>query len=375
VAQNDIKKVLAYSTVSQLGYMFLGAGVGAYSAAIFHLYTHAFFKALLFLGSGSVIHAMGGEQDMRKMGGLRRVTPITFWTFLLATAAIAGVPLFSGFFSKDEILHAAAAGGDWLHSVLYWIALATAGLTAFYMCRALGLTFGGEFRGGEERRHHLHESPRTMTVPLLVLAAGSVAAGWVGIPKLLTAGKDLNWFHQFLAPVVTEVEGVGHEGAHAPELQAEVLLLVAAISVAGVGIFLAWRAFGRSRGLAADEAFARRAPGLHRLLANKWYVDELYDATVVRGFWASCRAAFRFDASVIDGFLVNGSAYLTRAVSTLSGFFDKYVVDGLVNAVAAVLQLFSRGFRRLQTGVVSQYALVLALGVVALVCLYLIVST
>jgi NADH-quinone oxidoreductase subunit L len=367
VAQNDIKKVLAYSTVSQLGYMFLAAGVGGYVAAIFHLATHAFFKALLFLGSGSVIHAMGGEQDMRKMGGLKKKLPVTYWTFLVATLAISGIPPFAGFFSKDKILSAAAAGGLW---VLYAVGLLTAGLTAFYMFRAVCLTFHGEFRGSEEQAHHLHESPPVMAWPLRILAVGAIVAGWVGIPAALTLEHvDLDAFERFLRPVLAEVGGLG-SGEHGLGLSLELLLIALSVGVAVAGLLFAWRVYGGRRGLAGDEAFARRTPWLYRLLARKYYVDELYDATVVRGTWATARALFRFDAGFIDGFLVNGSRNLTVAVSMLSGFFDKYVVDGLVNLTGWILTRLSRLFRRVQTGYVSQYALVLATGVFALVCLY-----
>ena len=196
LAQNDIKKVLAYSTVSQLGYMFLAAGLGAYSAAIFHLFTHAFFKALLFLGSGSVIHAMGGEQDMTKMGGLKAKLPATYRTFLVGTVALAGIPPLAGFFSKDAILGAAAEHGQWVLWTIGWV---TAGLTALYMFRAVFMTFYGTFRGTEEQAHHLHESPAVMTVPLWVLAFGAVFAGFLGVPALL-GGADR--FHHFLAPVL-----------------------------------------------------------------------------------------------------------------------------------------------------------------------------
>src|SRR3954466_5017179 len=203
LAQTDIKKVLAYSTVSQLGYMFLAAGLGAYSAALFHLMTHAFFKALLFLGSGSVIHAMGGEQDMRKMGGLRKHLPTTYKTFVIGSLAIAGIPPFAGFFSKDEILGSAAQHGEW---VLYGVGLLTAGLTAFYMFRAVFMTFWGDFRGTHEQEHHLHESPPSMTVPLWVLAIGAILAGLVGLPKLL--GEHVNLFHNFSDPIIYRI--VGH---------------------------------------------------------------------------------------------------------------------------------------------------------------------
>jgi NADH-quinone oxidoreductase subunit L len=351
--QYDIKKVLAYSTVSQLGYMFLAAGLGAYWVAIFHVATHAFFKALLFLGSGSVIHAMGGEQDMRKMGGLRSHLPITCWTFVIATLAIAGIPPLAGFFSKDAILASAFAEERY---ALWAIGFITAGLTAFYMSRAVLMTFFGSFRGSEEQHHHLHESPRSMTVPLVVLAVGSVIAGLIGPPPVTAA--------------VGEAAGHGEHMSHGLEW----LLILASVLVAVVGMMVAWKIYGGRQGLAGGEAIAVRFAPIHRLLVNKYYVDELYDATVVRGFWGTARGLFRFDAGFIDGFLVNGSRHLTVAVSMLSGFFDKSFVDGLVNAVGWVLRLFSRFLRRLQTGLVSQYAFVMVMGVLALICVYLLVT-
>ncbi len=368
LAQTDIKKVLAYSTVSQLGYMFLAAGLGAYSVAIFHVGTHAFFKALLFLGSGSVIHAMGGEQDMRKMGGLKKALPITFWTFVIATAAIAGVPGLAGFFSKDAILTAAFEQ----QKVLWVIGLVTAGLTACYMTRAVLLTFFGKFRGTHEQEHHLHESPPSMTIPLIILAVGSVVAGWVGLPPVLA---ELNRFDHFLAPVTAPLAAHGAEAgehaAHALSHGTEWALIFASIAVAGLGILVAWRIWGGARGLAGGEGWAERFPAVHRLLVNKYYVDEIYDATIVRGFWASARGLFRFDSKVIDGFLVEGSRHLTVAFAQLSGFFDKYFVDGLVNGVGSLLRGGSGVLRRVQTGLVSQYALVLALGLLAMVSLVL----
>jgi NADH-quinone oxidoreductase subunit L len=375
IAQTDIKKVLAYSTVSQLGYMFLAAGVGAYTAAIFHVMTHAFFKALLFLCSGSVIHAMGGEQDMRKMGGLGKQLPQTSRQFWIGCLAIAGIPPFAGFFSKDEILHSAAAGGYW---ALWIVGLLTAGLTAFYMFRAHYMTFSGHFRGGHsehasghgEQEHHLHESPPVMTLPLWVLAAGAVLAGLLGIPKLLTFGVlPENAFGRFLEPVVAEV---GRHEEHHVAAAVEWGLIGIAIAVAVGGILLARSMYSGDRGLARGTAWAERFPAVHRILVNKYYVDELYDATVIRGFWASARGLFRFDASVIDGFFVNGARNVTVAFSLLSGLFDKYVVDGLVNLTGAALDLGSRGFRRLQTGYVANYALVLAVGMFALICIYMV---
>jgi NADH-quinone oxidoreductase subunit L len=368
LAQNDIKKVLAYSTVSQLGYMFLAAGLGAYSAAIFHLMTHAFFKALLFLGSGSVIHATGGEQDMRKMGGLKKHLPATYKTFLIGSLAIAGIPPLAGFFSKDEILHAAAANNQW---VLWAVGLLTAALTAFYMFRAVHMTFHGEFRGTPEQEHHLHESPPVMTVPLWVLAVGAVGAGFVGLPAVL--GENANRFHHFLEPVVVEIEG--HPAA-VPHIAAALAwgLIGIAIVVAVTGILLAGRLYGRRRGLATEEAWERHLPAVRRILANKYYVDELYDATVVRGTWALAYALYLFDVKVIDGMLVHGARNLTLISSMISGFFDKYVVDGLVNLTGAVLDAFSRLFRRLQSGYVGSYALVLAVGMFALVAVYMLVN-
>ncbi len=366
IAQTDIKKVLAYSTVSQLGYMFLAAGVGAYTAAVFHLATHAFFKALLFLGSGSVIHAMGGEQDMRKMGGLRKYLPTTYKTFWIAALAISGIPPLAGFFSKDQILSEVAARGLW---PLYAIGLLTAGLTACYMFRAVYLTFYGEFRGSEEQRHHLHESPPSMTVPLVILAVGACVAGLVGIPAAFTGeGRDLNVFNRFLDPVLAEVKGLV-PGAHHLNLATEWLLILVSVGVALTGWMIA-RAIFKQGGAAAGEVWVRRFPRLHRVLYNKYYVDELYDATVIRGFWATARALFAFDAKVIDGFFVNGARNLTVLVSMLSGLFDRYVVDGLVNLIGWILSQFSRLLRRVQSGYVSNYALVLALGMFALVCLF-----
>jgi NADH-quinone oxidoreductase subunit L len=366
LAQTDIKKVLAYSTVSQLGYMFLAAGVGAYGVAIFHLTTHAFFKGLMFLGSGSVIHAMGGEQDMRKMGGLRKVLPTTYWTFLVGTLAIAGVPGFAGFFSKDQILASSFEG----HKLLWVVGLVTAGLTACYMFRLLFMTFWGDFRGTEEQRSHLHESPPVMTIPLVVLAIGAVVSGWIGLPRL--GHWDWNWFGHFLEPVMAPV-GDHVEAAHHLSVGLELALMALSVVVAALGIYMAWRTYGGSLGLAGGQRWADRFPRLHRWLENKYYVDELYDATIVKGTWASARGLYRFDADVVDG-AVNGSRHLTVGTSFLSGFFDKYVVDGLVNLVAWVLQRWSHFFRRLQTGVVSQYALVIAVGMVVLVFFYVVVA-
>jgi NADH-quinone oxidoreductase subunit L len=296
------------------------------------------------------------------------VLPVTTWTFLVATLAIAGFPPFAGFFSKDQILHSAFAGGT---IVLWLVGLLTAVLTAFYMFRVFYLAFHGDYRGDPETLRHAHESPPVMTWPLRILALGAILAGWLGIPAGFTFGFDLNLFDRFIEPMLAEVEGltrVEHEVGHL----AEILLLLVSVGAAFGGWLVARKLFGFRRGTAADDAFAARAPRLRRLLANKWYVDELYDATVVRGTWAAARGLFRFDSRVIDGFFVNGSRNVTVALALLSGFFDKYVVDGLVNLVGVVASAWSRLFRRLQTGVVSQYALVLTIGMFVLLCFYLV---
>jgi NADH-quinone oxidoreductase subunit L len=238
----------------------------------------------------------------------------------------------------------------------------TAGLTACYMTRLLLLTFWGEFRGTEEQRAHLHESPPVMTWPLWVLAAGAVVAGYVGVPRL--GHFDINVFDRFLAPVMT---AVGHHGeAHHASLAVELVLMAASVAIAVAGIWLAWRIYGGARGLEGGRGWAERYPAIHRVLVNKYWVDEAYDATVVRGTWASARGLYRFDAGIIDG-LVNGCRHFTVGTSWLSGIFDKYVVDGLVNLVGWLLQAGSHVFRRLQTGFVSQYAMVVVAGMVVLV--------
>ena len=328
LAQTDIKKVLAYSTVSQLGYMFLAAGLGAYTAAIFHVGTHAFFKALLFLGSGSVIHAMGGEQDMRKMGGLKKKLPVTYWTFLVATLAISGIPPLAGFFSKDEILAAASTQGRWL---LYGVGLFTAGLTACYMFRAVYLTFHGSFRGTEEQEHHLHESPPVMTVPLVLLAIGAAFAGFLGIPaalgELFGAEGNVNWIHHFLEPVYAEVHAVaGHEASMATEIAFMVLSVVVAVT----GILIAWSFYGGTKGLARGEAMARRFPGVHKLLVHKYYVDEIYDTVIVRPLrWIS-----RVFWKGVDGKLIDGTIHLGAYLAELTGDLGRLTTTGNVRNYA-----------------------------------------
>ncbi|MCX6574478.1 MAG: NADH-quinone oxidoreductase subunit L, partial [Candidatus Aminicenantes bacterium] len=299
LVQNDIKRVLAYSTISQIGYMFIGCGVGAYAAGLFHLVTHAFFKSLLFLAAGSVIHALGGEQDMRRMGGLRKHLPVTFPVFLIGALAISGVPFLSGFFSKDAILTSAFAGGQF---VIYGLGLAGAILTAFYMFRLIYMTFYGEERSPRVPGQNVHESPLTMTVPLVILAVFSLLAGFVGLPVFFGERADL--FGRFL-------EGVFPSEARHPVLSTEVGLVLAATASALLGIALAFHFYRRSPGTPAS--LARRFPGLYRLLVGKYYVDEAYDAAVVRPLVRGSDWVYRhFDLRVIDDAL-NGTAAAARS--------------------------------------------------------------
>ncbi len=363
ITQNDIKKVLAYSTISQLGFMFMAAGVGAFFVAIFHVLTHAFFKGCLFLCSGSVIHAMhdveheldeqdGGElpygpQDMRTMGGLGAYMPSTRWTYLLSTFAIAGIPLFAGFFSKDEILFKAFEYGFNGHAYAWFvwiIGLVTALLTAFYMMRSYMLTFEGAERWPEAHRIHPHESPATMTVPLWVLAAGSVFAGFLGLPAVIADG-DWNWIHHYLGAPYGGPVAEAEVAAHVPVLvEWGLIALGAAVAVAGV-----WWAHGayRRHGLAYDERLQDRLGGLYRTWQGKYYWDEAYDKTVVD--------------PVVQG------SYKGLAP------FDQHVVDGAVNGLARLTQGASGLLRRLQTGIVQNYAMAIVLGVVIVIGLMLLV--
>ena len=364
VAQYDIKKVLAYSTVSQLGYMFIGVGLGAYAAGIFHLMTHAFFKALLFLGSGAVIHAMHeafhhthsdwDPQDMRNMGGLRHYMKITWITMWIATLAIAGVWPFAGFFSKDEIIWQAAARAvgpyaGWVQAI-WVVAMAAAMLTAFYMTRLMVMTFHGENRLGAEERKHLHEVPRVMTVPLLVLAVLSVVGGWVNVPHavgdlpLLGWIPHSEWLHEWLHPVTAAADRVieEHLGAFrdaAPLGGGASFWAVASFLLAVAIILLTARAY---RGVTIRPAVESAPPtGLRGVLYNKWYVDEIYDAAVVRPIIAASRGLWRWvDQGLIDGLLVNGAARLFGRL-------------GLVGA-------------RLQSGQINAYAFAIAVGVLIL---------
>jgi len=362
LVQNDIKKVLAYSTISQLGYMFLALGVGAFAAGIFHLMTHAFFKALLFLGAGSVIHAMSGEQDIRKMGGLWEKIPITARTFGVATLAIAGIFPFAGFFSKDEIL-----GQAFDRFFLLWIiGFITAGMTAFYMFRLFFLTFIGYCRADEHVVKHIHESPRPMVLPLMILAGFSVIGGWIGWPEVF--GGE-NRFERFLDPVLIGVmpeTGTVKIAHHA--YAKEILLMVASLAIVGLGFWLAYEFYCTKR--VAPELVASRRPALYRLLLHKYYVDEIYDAAVVERTKDLGTLLGRFDANVIDGVGVNGAGWLARFGSTLSMWWDKWIIDGLLNFGAKMMQLFSYPVRLLQTGLFSSYAMLILLGLVVLLAYY-----
>ena len=380
LVQNDIKRVLAYSTVSQLGYMFLACGVGAFAAGVFHLMTHAFFKALLFLGSGSVIHGVSGEQDMRRMGGLRTRMPWTHRTMLIACFAIAGIPPLAGFFSKDEILWSAfkATGWDGYGRWVWATGFVVAGLTAFYMFRLYHRTFSGEFRGTDEQDAHVHESPSSMVVPLQVLAVGTVLAGLIGIPALLGHPLGIpNVFEHFLEPVFEPSREALAEvfRAPVPGHALEFLLMLASVAVGVIGIYIAKLAFER-RGKVLDP-IETAAPGLHRVLLNKYYVDEAYDRLFVRGAALGGGDAFhavdRFvvdggDGEVRPGLGVNGIAWGTRdVVAAFSNAWDRYVVDGLVNLTAAILDNLSYVFRAAQNGLVQHYALAMLIAVLFMI--------
>ena len=415
ITQTDIKKVLAYSTVSQLGYMFLGAGVGAFIAAIFHVFTHAFFKALLFLGSGSVIHALHHEQEMPRMGGLKKYLPITYRTMWVGWLAICGIVPFAGFWSKDEILWNAfdtsLFGGA---KILWFVALITAGITAFYMTRLMWLTFEGDERfrkvhaGGEadeafaaahdkglsphdamlasagDRPHHQpgehvgahdasdpldargiahahfepHESPRSMTLPLIVLAVGSAVVGLVGIPHLSA-------FEHWLAPVIARVE---QAPAHEPISMLELGLMFLSLVVAGLGIFAGIRFYGKRPEL--PKQWAARLKPLYRLSFNKWYWDWLLDVKGVEAGKAINKALWRVDAGIVDGG-VNGAGWMTRTGATISGWWDRWIVDGLVNATGWVARAGSAVFRTAQTGLWQNYALLFVVGLFLVFIWYL----
>jgi len=335
LVQNDIKRIIAYSTISQLGYMVLACGVGAYAAGIFHLYTHAFFKALLFLGAGSVIHAVH-DQDIRNMGGLFRHMKITAVTFWIASLSISGFPFLAGFFSKDEILWLTYASGGPLGKVLWVIGTLVALLTAFYSFRLIFLTFHGTFRGGHEKEHHLHESPPSMTVPLVVLCVGAVASGWVGLPPLW--GFE-NHFAHFLESVV------GHPEAHAGHGE-EWMVMGVSVVMGLLGIGVAWTMYGKKSDL--PERLGALWNGIpYRWLQNKYYVDEFYDRLIVQPTFLVARHVL---AAVTDGALI----------------------EGLVNGVPRMIGRFGEAIRRLQNGVLHQYAEIMVAGAFALVALALV---
>ena len=321
--QNDIKKVLAYSTVSQLGYMFLALGTGSYVAAVFHVMTHAFFKALLFLGSGSVIHAMGGEQDIRKMGGLGKYMKTTNWTFLVGCLAIAGIPGFSGFFSKDEILAGAYANSP----IIYAIGLGTALLTAFYMFRLYATTFKGTFRGTHEQQHHLHESPAAITIPLVILAVLSIIGGYVGIPEFMMHGAHA--LRDFLAPVFAGSAGrlEAHHVSHSTEW---ILAGVSSLLIIITCVY-AWNRFSK-------KPETGEATGFGKVLADKWYMDELYDKIIVTP--------------------------LDRLGLFFKNIFERSVVDGIVNGVGRLVNYSGRQLRLLQSGQVGSYILLMVIAMV-----------
>jgi NADH-quinone oxidoreductase subunit L len=349
---NDIKRVLAYSTISQLGYMFLACGVGAYAAGIFHLMTHAFFKALLFLGAGSVMHAMSGELDMRKMGALKSHMPRTYWTFLIATLAIAGIFPFAGFFSKDEILWNAFQQ----NTILWALGAGAALMTAFYMFRVVFMTFHGESRVDEEVKEHLHESPPVMTNPLIILAILSAVGGFVGIPII----KGANFFHDFLAPVtgghavesakITLTNLAYASGGHASAAEAghhsiglEVLMMIVSLAIAGIGIGLAYYMYIKNP--SAPKKLAQRFTLLYQLIFNRYFVDEIYDFLFVNP--------------------------IKRGSTLLWQIFDAKFIDGMINGAGQIVKWSSVGLKRVQTGYVQNYALSILIGVGAIIVYFL----
>ncbi|MEJ7605220.1 MAG: NADH-quinone oxidoreductase subunit L [Bryobacteraceae bacterium] len=331
MVQHDIKRILAYSTVSQLGFMFMALGCGAYWVAVFHLFTHAFFKALLFLGAGSVIHGMSGEQDIRKMGGLRKFMPVTFATMLIGSLAIAGIPGLAGFFSKEAILTNAFVTSK----SVYAVGLITAGMTAYYMWRLMRQTFWGELKTPAA---HPHESPLPMTLPLIALAAGSVLAGWTHLA-----------FQDFLSPLFPA------EQPHGIDRPAGYALMAIAVGAALIGIFLS--------------RFSIGGP-IATLLGRKFYIDELYSAFFVEGFAKRGGLLLgSFDRNVVDG-SVNGAAWLTRLQSRILIFWDTWVIDGLVRLASGAITVASYPVRLLQSGRVQSYALFLVLGALAMFGVY-----
>jgi NADH-quinone oxidoreductase subunit L len=392
LVQNDIKRVLAYSTVSQLGYMFLALGVGAFAAGVFHVFTHAFFKALLFLGAGSVIHAMSGEQDMRNMGALSTRIPITFRTMFIATLAIAGIPPFAGFFSKDEILWQAWTSESVAYHLLWIIGYATALMTAFYMFRLIYLTFYSKPRMSHEVEHHIHESPTSMTMPLVVLAVCSIFAGFLGFPqslaRLVGIHGQTNRFEAYLEPVfakeasVLKSEEPGQLAARTKEEEktsgTEYLLMLLSVAAAGVGWYMANRSY-RDADKGFVEPIAGAALPVYNTLLNKYYVDEGYDylftgrrklGQVRLGTMGLGEASSWFDANIVDG-AVNATGWLTRLTASFSAWWDKWIIDGVgVNGPAILARMLSYPARMVEWGLVQWYALVMTAGLVGFVVYY-----
>jgi NADH-quinone oxidoreductase subunit L len=392
LTQNDIKKVLAYSTVSQLGYMIMALGVGAYKFAFFHLVTHAFFKACLFLGSGSVIHAMHHEQDIRNMGGLRKKLPLTYATFLISSLAISGIPLTSGFLSKDGILASTFAfgslTGNWIFAIVgFLVAL----LTAFYMFRLIILTFHGKPRD-QHKFDHAHESPFVMAMPLVVLATLSVFIFYTPNPF----NADQGWFfnkwinspslhapnatrYDFMrSEIITESSSIEEhssdhgeityseeytEAMHSAHFPAMILSeIVAVIGILMAFVFYQWKKLD-------IEKFVASVKPLYTFSLNKWYFDELYDKTFVAGLLGLTRIFYWFDSKIIDG-IVNGSAEVTRRFSSFTGGFDNIVVDGLVNLMAYISGFIGLIFRRIQTGKVQTYLVLVIFSIIILLFLF-----
>jgi len=376
--QYDIKKVLAYSTVSQLGFMFMAVGVGAYGAGLFHLLTHAFFKACLFLGSGSVIHAMHhalhhakdqhtDPQDMRNMGGLAKYLPTTRWTYLVACFAISGFPLLSGFFSKDEILWKNFSNANTLIPgwLLWALGITAAIMTAFYMFRSYFMTFTGPFRSGGEAEHHLQESPKSITGVLQVLAVFSILIGVIGLPHLWHLP---NWLEHWLEPVFAVAAGALQWHHFSVAIEWTLMLASVLVAFAGAGLAMSFYQDARSK---VPAQFLLKYPGLHRVVYNKYYIDELYHATFIRlTLWLSLASDW-VDKNLIDR-LVNSAAWVGKKVGFASGAHDQVVIDGAVNGIAKVTSAGGQRLRRIQTGRIQTYLYVLFGGGLFLVLIRLI---
>jgi len=385
LVQNDIKRVLAYSTVSQLGYMFLALGVGAFAAGVFHVFTHAFFKALLFLGAGSVIHSMSGEQDMRNMGDLGHRIPTTHRTMFIATLAIAGIFPFAGFFSKDAILWETWSREGGAYRLLWYVGYATALMTSFYMFRLMYLTFHGRPRMSHDVEHHIHESPISMTAPLVVLALCAIVAGWLGWPHSL-GGSDR--FTTFVEPVFAPEARVLQQEGRTSQLVAGVqeerntgtewLLMGLSLAAAGLGWGLAWRSY-RHADKGYSEPIAAIAPPVYEVLLHKYYVDEGYDYIFTGrrkiggmrlGVLGLGEASAWFDTNIVDG-LVNATGWITRLTATISGWWDKWIIDGIgVNGPAILARMLSYPARLFEWGLVQWYALVMTAGLVGFAFYY-----